>query len=164
MDNKQQKQVKTLSLMRWAAIIPGLIMYSATLDKFGYNWALTLSFLAVMGFCYICSKERRMILCESIVADIKKELQNLGHEKAVYELKNLKSGIIVRVYLIGAGAKAYLCNRAVIETLSRGWYSGHISITQIVDLASEADIREAKETLDEDLLDEMRDRLKKGDK
>ena len=74
MDNKQAKQVKTLSMLRWAAVIPGLIMYNVALKAFGYNWALTLSFLAVMGFCYICSKERRMILFESIVDDIKKEL------------------------------------------------------------------------------------------
>lgn len=164
MDNKQEKQVKTLSLLRWAAIVPGLIMYNVALNAFGYNWALTLSFLAVMGFCYICSKERRMILFESIVDDIKAELKRVGHDAAIYELKNLKSGIIVRVYLVGAGAKAYLCNRAIVDTLSRGWYSRQVAITQIVDLASETDLREAKEALDEDLIEEMRNRLKKGDK
>lgn len=164
MDNKQAKQVKTLSMLRWAAVIPGLIMYNVALKAFGYNWALTLSFLAVMGFCYICSKERRMILFESIVDDIKKELKRIGHDAAVYELKNLKSGIIVRVYLIRAGAKAYLCNRAIVDTLSKGWYSKNVAITQIVDLDSERDIGEAKEALDEDLLDEMRDRLNRGGK
>lgn len=164
MDNKKEKQVKNLGLLKWMAPIPAVIMYMVAVDSFGYNIALPLSFLAFAGFYYICSKERRLVLCESIVDDIKSELARLGHDKVVYELRNLKSGIIVRVYLIGAGAKAYLCNRAIVDTLSRGWYSRHISITQIVDLPSERDIKDAKETLDEDLLDEMRERLKKGGK
>lgn len=164
MENKQARQVKNLGMLRWMAPIPATIMYLVTVDSFGYNWALTLAFLAFIGFYYICNKERQLVLCESIVGDIKSELARLGHEKAIYELKNLKSGVIVRVYLIGAGAKAYLCNRAIVDTLSKGWYSGHISITQIVDLSNESDLREAKETLDEDLIDEMRERLKKGGK
>ena len=159
-----EKIVGILSRVRWLCPVPAVIMYMGTIDAFGSSWATALGLIFMLGFYYICNRERRLLLCESIVTDIREELKKVGHETAVYELRSLRIGIVVRVYLIKAGSRAHLCNRAVLSVLTRGWYRKFVSATQIVDLDSEVDIKEAKISLDEDLLDDLKERVARGKK
>lgn len=161
MENNK-RTVKILSGIRWLCPIPGIIMYVGTINAFGHSWAIALAAFFTSAFYFFCSRERRLVLCQSIVEDIKKELDRIGHEAVIYELRALRLGIVVRVYLIKAGKKAQLCNQAILSIIRNGWYKKFVSATQVVDLDNEVDLNEAKASLDEDLLVEFKERLLRG--
>lgn len=156
-----EKKIKFLSWFRWMGFGPAIIIYLAAYGVFS-RWICLILFAAfALGFYNICNSERKKILCDNIVGDIRKALNRVGQNHAVFELKSMKIGIVVRVYLIRARQKSPVCNKAVVESISNGWYRPYICATQIVDLDSENDIREAQDVLNEDLLKDIQERIAK---
>lgn len=162
--DKSERTIKTLDSIRWVGIVPALIIYAVCAGVFA-PWltvVLTVGFWA--GFIVICSSEKKRILCADIVRDIRGALAKAGHKDAVFEIKPLKIGIVIRVYLIRARHKATLCSEAISSSIASGWYRRYVRAMQIVDLDSEADVGEAQMMFNEDLWMDIREKSGKGRK
>lgn len=142
-------------------LVPCAIMFAATQGVFSPWVTGLLSALAAVGFYTITDGARKHILCEHIVGDIRNALNSIGHGEVVFELKSLKIGIVVRVYLISAKQKTTKCTRAVVDSISNAWYRRYVCATQIVDLENEGEVKNAQLALDEELLADLRSRTEK---
>lgn len=159
---KSERTIKTLNSVRWLGIMPALIIYAACAGVFA-PWltaVLTVGFWA--GFAFICTSEKKRILCADIVKDITGALARAGHKDAVFEIKPLKIGIVIRVYLIRARHKSMLCSEAITSSITSGWYRHYVRAMQIVDLDSEADVSEAQMMFNEDLWADIREKAGRG--
>ena len=153
-----EKKVKIMKWLRWAGILPGVLMYEMTAGSFGSGWATVLAALAAAGFYYICDSEGRRTMCQFVADDLKQAVQKAGLSHCVVEIRSMNVGLITRVYLIGAGSLALRCNRAVLEQINRSWYKKSIWITQILELEHESELAEAQEFLDDALLEDIKKR------
>ena len=93
---------------------------------------------------------------------IRGALKRAGNKDAVFEVKLMKIGIVIRVYLIRARQKSVICSKSIVSSISRGWYKRYICATQIVDLDNESDVKEAQLMLNEDLWADIRKKAGKG--
>jgi len=158
---KSERKIRMLEAIRWLGPVPALIVYIAVNGVFP-DWLTIILVIGFMfGFSAICNSERKRVLCDDIVRDIRGALRSAGHRDAVFEVKPMKIGIVIRVYLIRARQKSAVCSKAIVSSISRGWYKRYVCATQIVDLDSESDVREAQLVLNEDLLADIRKKASK---
>ncbi len=161
---KAEKYSKILNIVRWFFCVPAVIMYATTQLSFGRPLAFILSIAFGVTFYVICSRGRMVIVSEEIVKDIKETLKVFGHENSVYEVKGFTFGLVVRVYLIRAYAKAPACSKAIAKKLSEGWYHNMLWMTQIADVTQEAQIGMTQKELDDELLKDAKKREKQINK
>lgn len=159
-----EKKMKLLSNIKWAGFALGIIMYFATANAFGETWATVLGTIAACAFFILCESGKRGVLCEHIVDDLQSAIEQLGKLDCVFEIKSMKVGLIVRVYFIKAGEMAPRYGKAVIEAIARSWYRPKVWITQLVDVDSEDEIKEAEMALNEELLHSLQDKKEKEKK
>lgn len=156
---KTEQRIRRLERARWFAPVPALIIYAATAGVFP-DW---LSIFLVLGFMFgfsaICSTEKKRMIREGITLDIRFVLTAVGQREAICEVKTIKIGMVVRVYLINAGNRTELCSRAIVKGISEGWYKRYVCATQIVDVARRSELKDAQLMLDNNLVDDMRKEL-----
>ncbi len=151
-----QKKIACMRGLRWLGAIFGVIMYFATEGAFGFYFAVALGIAATLGFFHICDKERRRIMCQFVADDIRAAVNEAGHNRCIVEIKSINAGIIMRVYLVGAGRLAINYNRAIMERIKKSWYRKDIWVTQILELDHESELEEAHEYLDKQLMKDLR--------
>ncbi len=159
---RSERKIKILEAIRWMGILPSIIIYLAINGLFP-NWltvVITVGF--VFGFLIICNSEKKRVLCDDIVKDIRGALKRAGHKDAVFEVKLMKIGIVIRVYLIRARQTSAICSKSIVSSISKGWYKRYVCATQIVDLDNESDVKEAQLMLNEDLWADIRKKAGKG--
>ena len=137
-------------------MIFGVVMYMFVEPRMGIAWASVLCFAAGLGFILICENSRKIIMCEHVANDLGNVLKARGFSRHSFEIKNLKAGLIIRIYLISADERVALCNRIIMERITQSWYKDMVWITQLVDLNNEDEIKEARETLDDELIEEIK--------
>ena len=156
---KAEQRTKTLEAVRWLAPLPALVIYIATNGVFA-DW---ISIILVLGFFLffsgICNAEKKRIVWENIVKDIRNALNEVGQKEAIFEVKTIKIGMVVRVYLVKAKQRSAACSKAIVKSVSEGWYRRYICATQIIDLHKKEDLKDAKLILDDDLLNDMKEKL-----
>lgn len=158
---RAERRIRALAAVRWLAPVPALIIYIAVNGIFP-DWAtMVLAVGFMFGFSHICNSERKRILCDDIIKDIRTALNEAGHREAVFEVKPMKIGIVVRVYLIRARQKSAECSRVIVHSISIGWYKPYVFATQIVDLDSASDVKEAQLVLNEDLIADIKEKTSK---
>lgn len=156
---KEKRKIKILESARWFSFVPGLIIYIATNGVFA-DWISIVLVLGFMfGFSAICNAEKKRIVWENIVSDMRAALDSVGQTEALFEVKKIKIGMVVRVYLIRAKHRSAICSKAIIESISDGWYRRYICATQIVDINKKEEMKDAQFMLDEDLVEDMRKKL-----
>lgn len=156
-----ERHVRTLERIRWLAFVPATVMYVGTVGAFGSIPAAVLSVIAMACFFLVCNSGKKRMLWDHIVSDICDGLEKVGHKEAVFELKSLSVGIVVRVYLIRARQKTAFCKKAIEERVLNGWYNDYVCVTQVVDLSNEGDIKVAQEELDAALVKELKENVLK---
>lgn len=166
-----KKRFILMNLIKWLGLGFGLIMFVATRDAFGQIWAAVLAVLAAVGFFVICHREGRNIMCQCVADDLKDAVETAGHSRCVVEIRSSHVGLLTRVYLIGAGKRAAMYGRAVVQRINDSWYRRSIWAAQMIDLMDESEIEDAQFLLDEELLKtlkqirgELRDRSKDSEK
>ncbi len=156
---KAEQRIKLLEGVRWLAPIPALVIFIAANGVFADWITILLAFGFMFGFSGICNSERKRVVWENIVKDIREALNTVGQKEAIFEVKTIKIGMVVRVYLIRARQKSAECSKVIVQSISEGWYKRYICATQIVDLNNKDDVRNAKLLLDEDLLNDMKKKM-----
>ncbi len=151
-----RKRVDLLGRIKWIGLFLGMIMYYAVTPAFGDIIATALACAAATSFYMICDKESKTTICEYVSQHLHDALVRAGQKESVFEIKAARTGLIVRVYLIRAHEKAPLCTKALLHAISESWYRSRVWVTQIVDLNSENEIEEAQQTLNEELLEDLR--------
>jgi hypothetical protein len=74
----------------------------------------------------------------------------------VVEIKSIHTGLVTRIYLIGAGRLAARYGRTIISHISESWYHKSVWATQLVELEHESELEEAQSFLDEKLLEDIK--------
>ena len=155
-----EKKMKLLSNIKWAGFALGLLMDFATAQAFGEMWATVLGTIAACAFFLLCESGKRGVLCEHIVEDLQEAMDRLGKLDCIFEIKSVKVGLIVRVYFIKAGEMAPRYGKAILDAIAHSWYRPKVWITQLVDLDSEDELKEAELALNEELLQNLQDQKK----
>ena len=159
-----KKNLTILNKLKYLGLLLGAGMYLYVEPRMGSLWASALCLLAGMGFTFICENSARTIMCEHVAKDLGAALRERGFSRHSFEIKSLKTGLIIRIYMIRAEEKVAQCNSIIMERISQSWYKESVWITQLVDLDSEDDIRDARESLDDELVEQlkkMRDEARK---
>ena len=151
-----KRNLAILSKVKYLGLIFGVVMYMFVEPRMGSVWASVLCFLAGLSFILICENSRKIIMCEHVANDLGSALKARGFSRHSFEIKNLKAGLIIRIYLIRAEERVALCNSIIMEKITQSWYKDMVWITQLVDLNNEDEIKEARETLDDELIEEIK--------
>jgi len=151
-----RKRVDLLGRIKWLGLFFGLIMYYATVSAFGDIIATALACAAATAFYVICDRESKTTICEHVSGHLHTVLVNAGQRDSVFEIKTARTGLIIRVYLIRAHERAPLCTKALLHAISESWYRSRVWVTQIIDLNSENEIEDAQQTLNEELLEDLK--------
>jgi len=159
-NEKNMEQVKKnltlLGRLKWLGPVLAVVMYLFVEPRLGYMWALALGSIAGSAYILICDNARKTIMCEHVALDLGAVLKARGFSRHSFEIKSLKTGLIIRIYLISAGEKAVACNTIIMERITNSWYKDMVWITQLVDLDSEEDINEARDNLDDELIEQLK--------
>lgn len=155
---KVKKNIILLGRLKWLGLFLGALMCTLTQPRFGDIWSVILGTVAGVGFMFICENERKNIICDHVAEDLHGAMEKGGYSDAVFEIKLMKPGMIIRVYAIGAGADkdALLCNNIIVKQIAKSWYRERVWITQIVSVESEDDIEEARKALDDELIEDLK--------
>lgn len=153
---KVKKTIGILNKVKWLGLVFGAFMCLYIEPRLGVMWAMGLGTVAGIAFIYVCDFERRAILSEYVAHDLKEALQIKGYENAVVEIRHLRTGMIIRIYVIDVGENAVLCNAIVVQRIESRWYRKNVWVTQLVGVGSKEDIAAAKETLDEELINDLK--------
>ena len=124
--------------------------------RLGEMWAMGLGTVAGVAFIYICNHEKNSVMIEHVAMDIKNALQARGYKDSVVEIKYLRAGMLIRIYVIKAGENAIYCNGIVVQTIAESWYKEKVWITQLVDVETREEIESARDTLDEELISDLK--------
>lgn len=151
-----KKNMTLLNRIKWLGLLLGAGMYFFVEPNLGVMWASALGAIAASAFVLICENASKTIMCEHVAFDLGAVLKARGFSRHSFEIKSLKTGLIIRIYLIRAGEKAVLCNSIIMERITQSWYKDMVWITQLVDLESEEDISEARDNLDDELIEELK--------
>lgn len=151
-----KKNLDLLNKLKWLGPGFAIFMYFFTEPRLGDMWSIALGSLAGSAFILICENARKSIMCEHVALDLGNLLKSKGFGRHSCEIKSLKTGLIIRIYLIRAGEKAINCNHAVMERITDSWYKDMVWITQLVDLDAEDEIEEARENLDNELIEHLK--------
>lgn len=160
---KVKKKVDILNRVKWLSVVFGVVMFMATEEVVGILIATVLSLAANLAFFFICEKEANATICEHVADDLKKTVFAVGSQKCMVEIRKFQMGLLARVYLIKAGAKAPVYSQLVLDHIRSSWYRKEVWITQLVDMSSENEFEDAQEMLDDELysdIQKMRDELK----
>lgn len=152
-----KKNLAILGKVKYLGLLLGAGMYFYVEPRMGSVWASVLCCLAGCGFIVICENARKTIMCEHVVQDLGGALKARGFSRHSFEIKSLKAGLIIRIYMIRAEEKISLCNSIIMERITQSWYKDMVWITQLVDLNSEDEIREARDTLDDELIEQIKE-------
>ena len=155
---KVKKTINFLGRLKWLGLFLGALMCILTQPRLGDIWSVILGTVAGVGFMFICENERKNVICDHVAEDLHGAMENGGYRDAVFEIKLMKPGMIIRVYAIGActDEDALLCNNIIVKQISKSWYRERVWITQIVSVDSEDDIEEARKALDDELIDDLK--------
>lgn len=152
---------KTITLVKIAKIssyLFGAIMFIFTYKSFGIPVA---SFLAV-GFTYafwrLTRKEEYRLIGEEIAMEIKAAIRKIDDLDSVVEIRQLKKGLIARVYLIDAKERIVLFQKAITKQLENCIYKNHIWAMQLTDMSRKEDFNDSRRFLDEELYVEIKKR------
>lgn len=149
------KKQKILKWLRYLGLVFGAVMYWVIYKSLGEIPAVILGFIAGIGFFAICDYERRSILFDYIADSIKSEITKIGELECHIEIKMLRIGLIIRVYLVRAGDQTGKYSKAIVDAISKSWYRQNVWITQVVGIDNESDIKEAEADLNNDVIKEI---------
>jgi len=153
---KINKTIGILNKVKWLGLLLGVFMCVFVEPRLGDVWAVGLGTVAGVAFIYICDHEKRSILGEHVALDLKRALSARGYKDAVLEIKHLKAGLLIRIYVIKAGENAVYCNGIIVQQIESSWYKDKVWITQLVDIESHDEIKTARDTLDDELLEDLK--------
>lgn len=153
---KTRKRAELLGRIKWLGLLFGLVMYYATADVFGDVISMILACVAATTFYVMCNNERKSTIATHVTKHLQEVLKNFGQQDSVFEIKTPNTGMVVRVYLIGAGERAVACSKLILDTIANSWYRSRVWITQIVDLEKREDIPEAQRALNEELFNSIK--------
>ena len=151
-----KKKVLFFSRLKWFGLLMGVIMFCATFMAFGDVAAVLLGIAASTGFYWICSREGKRTMCQYVADDIRSAVNEAGHSRCIVEIRSISAGLITRVYLIRACGMEPRLNRAIIERINQSWYRKNIWVTQILGMEGESELEEAREYLDEALIEDIK--------
>ncbi len=151
-----RKRADLLGRIKWLGLLLGIMMYYLTVGAFGDIVSTFLGCAAAVGFYLICDNERKSVVARHISDQLDEVLRKIGQRENVFEIKSTGTGMVIRIYYIGAGEKAALCTKAVLEAISKSWYRSRVWVTQIVDLERREEIPEAQRALNEELLSDLK--------
>ena len=154
------KRQRILKWLRYLGFLFGAVMYWVMYMSLGETAAIILGVLAGVSFFAICDHGRKTILFDHIAEQLKEEIARLGRMECVIEIKMIRIGLIIRVYLIKAGDQTARYSKAIVDAISRSWYKQHVWITQVVSVDSEEEIKQAEKNLNKDIIAEIEKRNK----
>ena len=155
---KVKKTINFLGRLKGLGLFLGALMCILTQPRLGDIWSVILGTVAGVGFMFICENERKNVICDHVAEDLHGAMEKGGYSDAVFEIKLMKPGMIIRVYAIGADADkdALLCNNIIVKQIANSWDRERVWITQIVSVESEDDIEEARKALDDELIEDLK--------
>ena len=153
-----RKKADLLGRIKWLGLLLGLLMYYATAYAFGDIISTVLACIAATVFYVMCENERKSIVSRHVSDQLSQTLNRIGQTENVFEIKTANMGMIIRVYLIRAGERAPACTKAVLDAIAKSWYCSRVWVTQIVDLDRREEIPQAQQALNEELLDDLKNK------
>lgn len=150
-----EKKVKRLGALKWMSFLLGFIMYSFTINSFGYLISSLCTIIATVSFWNIVRNEQTRIIGRTIADEIKKAISETGNVDNLIEIKRSKSGIIARVYLINAKERAQLIHRAIASHMDSCSFKRYIWVMQLTDMPGRSSFSETQKILNEQLVDEL---------
>ncbi len=151
-----KKNLTFLNRLKWLGILLGSFMCIFTEPRLGSIFSVALGTIAGVAFIAICERSKKNIMCDHVADDLQNALENKGFKDFVFEIRSMKPGLIIRIYMIKVGEAALTCNRIIIQRISESWYKEMVWITQLVDVNSEAEIKESRGVLDDELIEELK--------
>lgn len=153
---KVKKTIDILNKVKWLGLLFGVFMCLFIEPRLGEIWAMGLGTVAGVAFIYICNHEKNSVFIEHVAMDLKGALQARGYEDAVVEIKYLRAGLLIRIYVIRAGENAIYCNGIIVQQIADSWYKEKVWVTQLVDINERDEISDARDTLDEELISDLK--------
>lgn len=154
---KMKKTIALLSRLKWLGLLLGALMCIITQPRFGDVWSVVLGTAAGVGFMFICENGKKNMICDHVADDLHKALEREGYHDVAFEIKILKPGMIIRIFTIGTSEDdTAICNGAIVRQISRSWYREKVWITQLMSVKDEEEIEDAREALDEELLEDLK--------
>ncbi|MBQ4649143.1 MAG: hypothetical protein IJB73_00425 [Firmicutes bacterium] len=153
---KVTKTIGILDKVKWLGLLFGVFMCLFIEPRLGEIWAMGLGTVAGVAFIYICNNEKKTVLSEHVAMDLKEALQTGGYKDSVIEIKHLRAGMLIRIYVVRAGDNAVYCNGIVVQQIERSWYKEKVWITQLVDIDDADAVKTARDTLDEELISDLK--------
>lgn len=150
---RERKLAGILGKLKWMGMLMGIVMYYATVASFGSIVSTVLACIAAVAFYTICENERRRVVSGCVSKHLTEVLAGVGQSESFFEIRTSNVGMIIRIYLVGAGDRTALCARAATDAISRSWYNSKVWITQIADVKSEDEIPRLQKVLDEELIE-----------
>ena len=159
-----EKIVRIIGWLKWLSIFFGYIMYAFTKDSFGWIIAMLLSAVAAEAFWILINREKARLIGQTIAGEIRAAISEAdGNVENFIEIKRLRSGIIARIYLIGAEDKVTLIHRAVARRMEECTLKKYLWVLQMTDMPRKSALPETRRILNEQLIDELL-RRNRGDR
>lgn len=159
-----EKTVRIIGWLKWLSFFFGYIMYVFTKDSFGGIAAILLSAVAAAAFWILISREKARLIGQTIAGEIRAAISEADKNVENFiEIKRLRSGIIARIYLIGAEDKVALIHRAVARRMEECALKKYLWVLQMTDMPKRSALPETRKILNEQLVDELL-RRNRGDR
>ncbi|MBR5229614.1 MAG: hypothetical protein IKW01_02065 [Firmicutes bacterium] len=151
-----RKTISFFNKIKWLGLVFGAFMCLYIEPLLGSIWAMTLGTIAGVAFLYICENEKKRLIGDHVAKDLKEALCKGGYKDTVFEMKHMRPGMIIRIYVINSGKNTIYCNGIIVRQIQRSWYKDKIWITQLVGVRNEEEIGTARDTLDDELIEDIR--------
>lgn len=151
-----EKTVKIIGWLKWLSFFFGYIMYVFTADSFGEFAAVLLAAAAAVSFWILISREKARLIGQTIAGEIRAAISEADRNVENFiEIKRLRSGIIARIYLIGAEDKVTLIHKAVARRMENCSLKKYLWVLQMTDMPQKSALPETRKILNEQLIDEL---------
>lgn len=154
---------RLLKNVRWISLPLGALMFLGTFRSFGIIVASILGIAAAFSFYLITRKEFRRVAQESLTKTIKDAIAQTGDVDSVVEFRTLRSGFIVRIYLIDCKDHVNEIHNRILSSIDRSSFKNTLAIMQLTELSARKFIDSAREVLNEQLIEELKRQVEKGD-
>ncbi|MGC2872231.1 hypothetical protein ACPW7J_05910 [Ihubacter sp. rT4E-8] len=150
-----EKIVRVIEKLKWISPLLGMIMYACTAESFGKILSAVLGGVACGAFWILMVNEKSRLIGATIASEIKEAITETTQAESIIEIKRMRSGIIARVYLIGARDKAVLVNRAVARRMEQCAFKKYLWVMQLTNMSGKSDLRKTQRMLNEQLIEEL---------
>ncbi len=150
-----EKNCRMLKRLKYLSLPMGLLMFELTRDSFGISVSFTLGCIAAIAFRSIVVRELSRQVTTELVKTIEEAIRETADVKNIVEIQKINGGLIARIYLVNAAEKTALINNAIRNKIENCSLKNYLFAMQMTNLSTPGAIKEAREVLNRQLLEEL---------